>query len=82
MDPDLECMVAVERMEGDGAESRADMVEEAVVGRPDTDGDEAELDAAAEEGLAKADMSTRARPVPGVGREAVGVVLLDKEGDE
>ncbi len=55
--------------------------EDAVAGRPDTDGDMAGLDAA-EEGLAKADMSTRARPVPAAERVAVGVTVVDKDGDE
>lgn len=52
--------------------------EEADIGLADREGDMAGLD----EGLAKADMSTRARPVPGVGRAAVGVTWLEREGDE
>lgn len=70
---------------GDGAESLAVMVlgpdELADLGRLETDGDMAGLDAT-EEGLAKADRSTRARPVPAVGRVAVGVAVLDREGEE
>lgn len=82
VDPDRPWNVGVDRTEGEGAESLAVMVldatEEEDTGRPDTEGDMAGLDAT-EEGLAKEDMSTRARPVPGVGRFAVGV---DKEGEE
>lgn len=82
MEPDLPWNVGVERTDGEGAESLAvvvpDAAEDADMGRLETEGDMAELDAT-EEGLAKADMSTRARPVPGVGRLAVGV---DKAGEE
>lgn len=85
VEPDLPWKEGVERTVGEGAESLAVMVlgpaGVADLGRPDMDGDIAGLDAA-EEGLAKADMSTRARPVPGVGRLAVGVVELDNEGEE
>lgn len=70
---------------GDGAEILAVIVpgpaDEADTGLPLIEGDIAGLDAA-EEGLAKAERSTRARPVPGAGRLAVGVALLEKEGDE
>lgn len=70
---------------GDWAESLAVIVveveEEADMGLEDREEDMAGLDAA-DDGLAKADMSTRARPVPGVGRAAVGVTWLEREGDE
>ena len=85
MDPDLPWNVGVGLTVGDGAESLAVMVlvpaEVADLGRLETEGDMAGLEAT-DDGLAKADMSTRARPVPGVGRLAVGVTLLDREGDE
>lgn len=82
MEADLAWNVGVERTDGEAADSLAVMVADAADeverGRPEMQGDMAGLDAA-EEGLAKADMSTRARPVPGVGRLAVGV---EREGDE
>lgn len=58
-----------------------ELEEEADMGLADKEGDMAGLDAT-DEGLAKADISTRARPVPGVGREAVGVTWLERDGDE
>lgn len=77
--------MGVERTVGDWAESLAVIVveveEEADMGLEDREEDMAGLDAA-DDGLAKADMSTRARPVPGVGRAAVGVTWLEREGDE
>lgn len=58
-----------------------DAAAEADTGLPFKEGDARGLDAAVE-GLENADMSTRARPVPGVGRVAVGVALLEIEDDE
>jgi hypothetical protein len=56
----------------------AEAAEDADMGRL-VEGDMAGLDCA---GLANADMSTRARPVPAIGRDAVGVVVLEREGEE
>lgn len=82
MEPDLACNVGVERRDGEAVDNLAVMVadaaDEAERGLPEMQGDMAGLDAAGE-GLAKADMSTRARPLPGMGRLAVGV---EREGDE
>lgn len=78
MEPDLACNVGVERRDGEAVDNLAVMVADAERGLPEMQGDMAGLDAAGE-GLAKADMSTRARPLPGMGRLAVGV---EREGDE
>lgn len=59
----------------------AEPAEEADKGRLEAAGDMAGLDAT-DDGLARADISTRARPPPGAVRFAVGVAELDKAGDE